>query len=134
MKRHIDHSDTAGPSVEKNEGTNFSLSEEEEEKEEEPPIKLKKTLNSRIYETNDVGNIYSLLHSIQQEFNDLREVNTSILRRLNVLETPVEQPVPNTNADTLQKSAFSALKIDWMPKWLNMLALIYAEVKQTTDE
>ena len=134
MKRHIDHSDTAGPSVEKNEGTNFSLSEEEEEKEEEPPIKLKKTLNSRIYETNDVGNIYSLLHSIQQEFNDLREVNTSILRRLNVLETPAEQPVPNTNADTLQKSAFSALKIDWMPKCLNMLALIYAEVKQTSDE
>ena len=129
-KKKPTNSDTAGPSFEKNEGTNFSPSENEQE----PPIKMKKSLKRRIHETKDASSIYTLLHSIQQDFNVLREVNASIIRRLNTLETPTEQSVPNTNADTLQKGAFAALKVDWMPKVLNMLALIYAEVKQSTDE
>ena len=129
-KKKPTNSDTAGPSVEKNEGTNFSPSEDEQE----PPIKMKKSLKRRIHETKDASSIYALLQSIQHDFNVLREVNTSIIRRLNTLETPTEHSVPNTNAETLQKGAFTALKVDWMPKVLNMLALIYAEVKQSTDE
>ena len=129
-KRKPTNSDTAGPSAEKNGETNFSPSEDEQE----PPLKTKKTLKRRIHQTKDIGSICTLLHSIQHDFSVLREENASIIRRLNALETPTEQPVANTNAETSQKGAFAALKVDWIPKILNMLALIYAEVQQSTDE
>ena len=120
--------DIAGPSVEKNEGTNFSPSEDE------PPVKMKKTLKRRIHKTKEIDNIGTLLHSIRHDLSVLREENASINRRLNALEAPMEQPIANTNAETSQKGAFAALKVDWIPKVMNMLALIYAEVQQRTDE
>lgn len=123
------NSDTAGPSAGRKGQTNFESSEDEQ-----PPLKTKKTLKRRIYQTRDTGEICILLNTLKLDLNILKEENATIIRRLTALEVPTEPPIANTNAETSQKGAFLALKIDWMPKVLNMLALIYAEVQQNTDE
>ena len=75
-----------------------------------------------------------LLNTLKQDLNALKEDNLVIVHRLNALESPTEILTANTCAETTQKGAFLALKVDWVPKILKLLSLIYAEVQQNADE
>ena len=97
--------------------------------------KVKKTSTSsmkRRIERDDGDEMIKLL-------NMLKEDNTQIMRRLDLLEEAINQPTVSTanvdtSAETSHKGAFLALKLDWIPKIMKLLSQIYAEVQSVEED
>ena len=75
----------------------------------------------------------TILNSLKKDISTLREDNIAIMRRLAILESP-DAPITSASAETAQKGAYLALKMDWVPQILKLLNLIYAEVQTPDDE
>ena len=86
-----------------------------------------------IQQSVDNSEVLTILNSLKKDISTLREDNIAIMRRLAILESP-DAPITSASAETAQKGAYLALKMDWVPRILKLLNLIYAEVQTPDDE
>ena len=57
------------------------------------------------------------------------------MHRLDIIEEKMNKaPVLNTLAKTDKKTAFQALKYDWVPAIMEKLSLIYTEVQNMVED